>query len=110
MRERNLPLPDWAVDAPEVPEAMFWYIQAYWQLDSCRAWAEHTPKAIPWTAILQYAEYHNADFDVLLPIIHAMDSEYISYSVNQMKKEMKEQERKAKNTKGSKTKYRPRRR
>lgn len=95
-KRRGLPPPKWAEEKPTVPPYLNWFWTAYWELDTCRSWTYGHPRAIPWTAIKQYADHHKFDFDYLFDIIYRMDDAYLKYRADQYEKEIEEQRRKAK--------------
>lgn len=79
MKARNLPLPKWAQEIPTVPPHLTWFLNAWWELDTCRSWTQGSPCPIPWTAILQYSQYHGVDMDYMHRLISCMDKEYIGF-------------------------------
>lgn len=95
-QKRGLPIPDWMKDKPVVPPYLVWFWTAYWELDTCRTWTYGYPRAIPWLAVKQYADYHDMDFDYLFGIVYRMDDAYLRYKAEQVEKQIEEQRRSAK--------------
>lgn len=48
------------------------------------------PRRIPWSKALQYAQYHQIDFDYLWHLIVVLDNVYVEYRVKARQKEIDE--------------------
>lgn len=77
-----------------MPDELRWFWQAFWELDTCRGYVDGVPLRIPWTAALEYARYHQIDFDYIWHLIVVLDGKYVAFrtkkhneEIDKMKKE-----------------------
>ena len=103
----NLPIPDWYNEKTGVPEHLRWFWSAFWELDTERQLIEGVPRRIPLSKCLQYAQYHQIDFDYLWHLIVVLDNVYVEFKTAQRQKEIDELKNKTGN-KGKKGKRRGR--
>jgi hypothetical protein len=90
MLERKREAPDWFYDRPELFPGQEFYIDAFDQLTTCRLVTGGSVGRIPWTAVHQYAEVMEMDyyeFLVFQQVIAKLDSFYVSWVYDQMKRE-----------------------
>lgn len=85
-----------------MPDELRWFWQAFWELDTCRTYADTTPLHIPWLAAKAYAEYHEIDFDYLWHLIVCIDAVYIDFHTKKKQTEIDKLERKSGTKKGGK--------
>lgn len=74
--------PDWWDECPPLVEGDEFYLAAFWQLDTCRSLAQGSLCPIPWTAMVQYAQFHQLEDDVseaFVQIITAMDATWLEW-------------------------------
>lgn len=70
------------------------YLAAFWELSSTRSqgWGEGQ---IPWTAMKDYAEFHELEDDVaraFVQVMRAMDSAYLEWQADESRRKRKEEE------------------
>ncbi len=76
-------LPDWYLDEPEVLPGDQFYMQAFFELSTCRnysAMGDMLP--IPWTAIVHYGNLHGLKglmLDHFCTCVRAMDNAYMDW-------------------------------
>lgn len=76
---KGRPLPQWALNEPEVYPGDYFYINAFYELGTCRT-IGLSIGPIPWNRIVQYADRFKLDEDLINPfvdIIREMDDAYI---------------------------------
>jgi hypothetical protein len=76
-----MPLPSRIQNAPEVEIGLGLFLNAFYDLDSCRpvGWEEGP---IPWTAMAEYClahDIHGEQREALLHHVRALDLEYLKY-------------------------------
>ena len=79
MLERRQKLPEWATNSPELGVIEGFYWDAFHELNTCRPVGLGLGE-IPWTAIVQYAEYYDLEeylSDLFLQVIRDMDRTYL---------------------------------
>jgi hypothetical protein len=99
--ERNkkgakIPIPAWYYDKKGVPDDLRWFWQAFWELDTCRELSDGLPRRIPWNVAVQYAEYHQINFDYLWHLIVVLDNAYVDWKIEKRKKEIDQSKKDAK--------------
>ena len=87
-RGANIPIPDWYKEKVGVPDYLRWFWSAFWELDTERQMVDGVPRRIPWSKALQYAQYHQIDFDYLWHLIVVLDNVYVEYRVKARQKEI----------------------
>lgn len=81
--------PDWFVDGPDLFQGDLFFLQAFNELNTCRA-VGMSIGAIPWRDIMNYAEYHNLDeymTEVFLSVMRDMDNAYLNREKAKAEKE-----------------------
>ena len=86
--ERGLPVPSWAASEPELLPGDEFYIEAFFELSSCRSlgWGVGP---IPWRDIVQYGRFYELEPDVLrmfIRVIRAMDTVYLEWEAKRKPK------------------------
>lgn len=71
-----------------MPDELRWFWQAFHELDTCRNYIDGSPTRIPWTAVKDYAQYHDIDFDYLWHLIVSIDTVFVQYYANKRKAEL----------------------
>jgi len=90
-------VPDRILHQPLLPLYLQFFVDAFWELNSCRAMGMGEGP-IPFTAILQYSQFYECDFQLaqdLILFIREMDDIYL-------KKQAKKAKAKAAKTKAKK--------
>lgn len=67
-------MPEWYLDTPAVLSCDEQYIEAFWELNSCRFFPDGP---IPWTVMRQYAMLQGiegVDFDIFVLVLREMDN------------------------------------
>jgi len=85
---KGRPLPDWFLEEPELLPGDTFYLEAFWELSTCRSFGNGMGP-IPWTAIIEYGLRFGLDDDMLAPfvtVIRAMDAEYVHWNSEEAKK------------------------
>jgi len=81
--------PEWGSQGcPELQRGDAFYIRAFWELSSCRQYAQGTIGPIPWTAAMAYAEHAGLDremSDVFLEVVRGLDATWIEWQSQQRK-------------------------
>lgn len=65
------------------------YLHAFWELDTCRAFGMGIGP-IPWTTMVTYAQFHQLDDDVaqaFVQVIREMDAVYLAWEAERIKAE-----------------------
>lgn len=83
-----------------MPDELRWFWQAFWELDTCRVFADTVPCKIPWTAVKEYAEYHDVDFDYLWRLIVCIDGAFVEYHTKKRQEEVDKLKSKGSDKKG----------
>lgn len=91
----NLPIPDWYKERVGVPDDLRWFWSAFWELDTERDYVDGVPRRIPWSKCLQYAQYHQIDFDYLWHLIVVLDNAYVEFRAKKREKEIQDAKDKA---------------
>lgn len=65
---RGAALPDFILNAPEIPDCDRLYFDAFVQLDTCRP-SGFGPGSIPWDKVLQYGHYLELSGDALIDFV-----------------------------------------
>lgn len=102
-RGANIPIPDWYKEKVGVPDNLRWFWSAFWELDTERQMVDGVPRRIPWSKALQYAQYHQIDFDYLWHLIVVLDNVYVEYRVKARQKEIDEMKAKTRKHKAKGT-------
>lgn len=81
-------LPQWFLECPELEDDEVFYLNAFYDLNSCRdtGWS---PGPIPWTAIRDYADYRGLEphlLDFFSKVIRIVDQDYLKYIEEQRPK------------------------
>jgi hypothetical protein len=79
--EKGRPAPDWYADEPAIHPEEEWYVQAFYDLSTCRN-TGMSLGAIPWRDIMLYAEFHEIDdqlFPIFKAVITAMDATFLRF-------------------------------
>jgi hypothetical protein len=82
------PIPKKFAEAPDIPLGLDMYLEAFWDLSSCRS-AGWGVGPIPWTAILDYAHAYGLDpeqTEDLVYYVRVLDKAYIEHSQRQQGK------------------------
>jgi len=90
-RDRGLDPPDWYMERPELERGHEFFLEAFWQLSTCRQVGLGVGP-IPWTACYQYGLAHNLDCDMLVVfprIMMRMDEAYLDWSAREMERKSK---------------------
>lgn len=85
---KGRPLPDWFLEEPELLPGDTFYLEAFWELSTCRSFSGGVGP-IPWTAVVDYGLRFGLDDDMLAPfvtVIRAMDAEYVQWNSAESKK------------------------
>lgn len=88
-------LPEWYLDAPELPPGAEIFFEHFYDLTTCRSFSQG-PGPIPWLAIAQYAEhwgYAGAARDVLFRVIRDMDNAYLEWSNKEVERQKRNAEK-----------------
>lgn len=87
---RNQPVPDFIAEAPELLPGLKQYVDAFWELHTCRSvFGLGIVGPIPWTAVNEYAirnGYEGEEFDDLLYHLRSLDEAYLDYVVKERAK------------------------
>lgn len=100
----NEPLPDFIANAPELEEGLFFYLQAFFDLDSERTSGMNRGQ-IPFFKIIKYAKHYKLDDDeesVLVHHIRLMDNAHLKRLADKDAEEQKRNEAKTKRGKNTK--------
>lgn len=76
---KGRPLPAWVDNEPELFDGDEFYIQAWYELDTCRQVGMDVGM-IPWDKIVLYGQFHGLENDVLqafIQIIREMDAAFM---------------------------------
>jgi len=79
------------MERPELEPGLEFFIDAFWQLNSCRA-IGMAAGPIPWTAAYQYGLAHGLDRDMLIVfprVISEMDAKFLDWSAREMERKSK---------------------
>ena len=83
--ERNQPIPKLFGERPDLLDGDQFFMDAYWELSSCRYIALGP---IPWTAIMEFTRYVQLPYD-LVPVfnraIRALDVTFLDWREKQLK-------------------------
>jgi hypothetical protein len=82
-------LPEWATKRPELQRDDPFYINAFWELSSCRQYSQGAIGPIPWTAISEYADRHSLDHvvrRVFLEVVRGLDATWLEWQLSQRSK------------------------
>ena len=85
---KGLPPPDWVENEPLLYPGDDFYLNAFYQLNSCRTFDGATPGQIPWDKIVLYADRHGLEPDVSKLFEHVlsdMDSAYLEWYAKRQK-------------------------
>ena len=80
-QEKGRDLPAWFLECPLLGPFEDFYIEAFWQLTTCRAVTDAYLGAIPWRDIVAFADLHDMDpemFALFQHVIMAMDGAYLA--------------------------------
>jgi hypothetical protein len=94
--EKKKELPDWYGPPPPIHPEEFWYVQAFYDLSTCRN-TGMSLGAIPWRDIVAYAQFHEIDdhlFPIFKAVITAMDATFLKFHDKASKDRAKEPARK----------------
>lgn len=83
-RNTRQPLPDRIANAPQLEESLWFYMQAFFDLQSERSQGLG-PGQIPWRAIVHYGEYYSLNFneiEVLIGHVRSLDSASLNWTYN----------------------------
>jgi hypothetical protein len=83
-----MPLPDWALNVPPLRPGDDFYLRAFWELSSCRAFGEIIGP-IPWTAIQQYSEVQGLSpviSDLFHLVIRELDEAYLAWQRDEQRR------------------------
>lgn len=88
------------MDEPIIEPADIFYIKAFYDLGTCRS-NGMSLGPIPWSAMIQYAEWYGLDRDVteaFVDIVREMDTAYLNYQAEEQKRhqEMRQKSRPSK--------------
>lgn len=85
--QQKRPLPDFIANAPELKPGLEFYIEAFWELHTCRSIGMDVGP-IPWTAVQTYGTIHldtAQEIFELHYLIRAMDHKYQEVRAEQHK-------------------------
>lgn len=77
--EKGRPLPDWYLEEPLITGTAGWFLDAFWDLNTCRSIGMGLGP-IPWAHIVSYAAWSRLDHDlelIFVRVIRAMDVTYL---------------------------------
>lgn len=75
------PIPKKFAEAPELPLGTELYLEAFWDLDSCRGVGLGLT-AIPWSAVMDYAQAYELDAEQtedLVYFVRVLDTAYLQH-------------------------------
>lgn len=81
-------LPEWYINAPEIPEGAEIFFQHFYDLTTCRQFGDQ-PGPIPWLAIAQYADHHGyvgAAKEIVIQVMRDMDNTYLEWTAKEIKR------------------------
>lgn len=87
--EKGRELPSWFLEAPEPEVQDQFYLQAFWELHTCRSFGFDLGP-IPWRDIIRYGEYQRLDDDVLrlfVYIIRELDDAYLGFRADEARRQ-----------------------
>ena len=76
------------LDEPYLDRGEEFFITAFYQLSSCRSFADAAPGPIPWDKIVQYADRRGLDLEMGQAFEHIMriiDSKYTEWYIKKLK-------------------------
>lgn len=88
LEEKNLPLPEWYLDQPQLQPGDNFYFRAFWELSSCRQFG-WSVGPIPWRDMVLYAEYAGLDSEntqLFATVLRELDEVYLSWSRDEVKR------------------------
>jgi hypothetical protein len=80
-QKAGMEVPDWAVNAPDIPLGSDLVFDAYQDLSSCRSYGWGAGP-IPWTAVRDYATARGMDddeYEEFAALIRMLDLEYLKF-------------------------------
>lgn len=107
-REKGRQLPEWYVNEPEQYPGDRFYMEAFYELHSCRSITMNGPGPIPWRDIVDYAILQQIDprfLDHFTTCIRALDNAFLEFVAEENKKKERMTERSGK-TRGNRTRTR----
>ena len=78
MERDGVSLPSVLTTQPRLPVSLLMYLDAFFELDSERTYAQGVVGRIPWSSIVQYAQHYGFEVEETLFFIREMDDAYIS--------------------------------
>jgi hypothetical protein len=89
---KGRPLPDWALNEPDEYAGDEFYINAFYELSTCRLVGNETGP-IPWDKIVLYASFHGLERDLIplfIRVIIEMDASYLKWLSDKREKELEQ--------------------
>lgn len=89
---KGRPLPEWYLNKPDIFPGDYFYLRAFYDLNTCRQVGMGLGP-IPWNVVIQYAGISELEQELIEPFIHIirmMDNAYLDYHE---KKQTREQNR-----------------
>lgn len=86
---KGRPIPEWALDKPELDPVDMFYINAFYDLNTCRQSNGQALGPIPWSDIYQYSLFSGLDNEntrVFIRIIGVMDASFLKRMYEKVKK------------------------
>lgn len=96
---KGRPVPLWAHEEPPIYQGDDFFLTAFFDLSTCRYYSEGTPGHIPWTSIIQYADWAGLYPEVcagFVRIIRAMDAVFLKWHAKKQKELVDREKRKTK--------------
>lgn len=85
-----MPLPEAIENKPVLLDGLYFYMEAFQTLSSCRNIGQGVIGPIPWSALSQYADRHNIkdeeSFLLLEIYLQKMDAMYVKHVTDELKR------------------------